>query len=525
MVEVGKRHVRGAAVALVVLATAVTAPAAAAAPVDRGTRSVASMQVDPVCTSDGDTLRVRMVDSYAVRWTTSSGLSYTTPPYDYPVRHPAPHRAYPLDFAEPAGPTTVTAYDEDGTVVASRTVRVTSCDDWAGRDGYLASGADEIGRPLYLGTVSATPEPWPDGSTSYAGTSGDLWVEPDGTAHAVPGEAARLYRTKGGPSGILGAVRHSTWMQTYRDRWSTGFAGGYIATSGVTGTHSVAAPFLDGSCTTWNLGGPDPYYFPQSTDFPVAEAVGPLRAGGWRQQYEGGTLVERPGSGCLVLWNGPIPDYWAATGYENGPLGYPTELTMSTTSIGFEGGTAFATTRVTPAAPLGVVVLSGEFLTAWRGSTNQPLRTVGTPETFPTRTPDGVGEFVRGSDGSIYRSRATGFHVVSDRTGFRGYWAARGWEAGSLGYPAGEAFPTPRANSFGTTGWGQQFQGGMLYGFDSTLNVLAVRGAILDRWASLGYEQSPLGFPVGDEVGFPGGVRQQFQGGVLTWTAATGQVG
>src|SRR6185437_6492663 len=50
-------------------------------------------------------------------------------------------------------------------------------------------------------------------------------------------------------------------------------------------------------------------------------------------------------------------------------------------------------------------------------------------------------------------------------------------------------------------------------------------GAIRDTWASMGFERSFLGYPVGSEHDQPGGGKiQQFQGGVITWTPADGAV-
>ena len=50
-----------------------------------------------------------------------------------------------------------------------------------------------------------------------------------------------------------------------------------------------------------------------------------------------------------------------------------------------------------------------------------------------------------------------------------------------------------------------------------------VHGAIRDKWASLGWERSWLGYPTSDEKAAPGGARvSEFQGGAVVWTAARG---
>ncbi len=69
----------------------------------------------------------------------------------------------------------------------------------------------------------------------------------------------------------------------------------------------------------------------------------------------------------------------------------------------------------------------------------------------------------------------------------------------------------------------QRFTGGNVYWTPAT-GAQVVKGAILGEWGRRGWERSRLGWPVGEEVPVAGGVRQQFQGGALTWTAATGRV-
>jgi len=46
-----------------------------------------------------------------------------------------------------------------------------------------------------------------------------------------------------------------------------------------------------------------------------------------------------------------------------------------------------------------------------------------------------------------------------------------------------------------------------------------VRGAILDYWASQGYENSRFGFPTSEEYQNPrrDGVQQNYQGGVINY--------
>ncbi|SDY30121.1 Short repeat-containing protein of unknown function [Amycolatopsis xylanica] len=51
-----------------------------------------------------------------------------------------------------------------------------------------------------------------------------------------------------------------------------------------------------------------------------------------------------------------------------------------------------------------------------------------------------------------------------------------------------------------------------------------VLGAIRDKWASMGWERSELGYPTSDEYDIPGGRRSDFQKGSITWDSATGAI-
>src|SRR5207302_49498 len=67
------------------------------------------------------------------------------------------------------------------------------------------------------------------------------------------------------------------------------------------------------------------------------------------------------------------------------------------------------------------------------------------------------------------------------------------------------------------------FQGGSIYWTPGT-GAHEVHGAIKDKWASMGWERSFLGYPVTDETGTPDGVGRynHFQGGSIYWTPSIG---
>ncbi len=145
------------------------------------------------------------------------------------------------------------------------------------------------------------------------------------------------------------------------------------------------------------------------------------------------------------------------------------------------------------------------------------------PTTTPElTTPDTVGRynhFTGGNGGSIYWTPNTG--AFSVHGAIRGHWESLGWEAGPTGYPLTDERTTPdgvgRYNHF--TGG----DGASVYWTPAT-GAQLVHGAIRDRWASMGWELSSLGYPVSDEYAVPGGRRSNFQHGSITYRFSDGAV-
>jgi GH25 family lysozyme M1 (1,4-beta-N-acetylmuramidase) len=144
-----------------------------------------------------------------------------------------------------------------------------------------------------------------------------------------------------------------------------------------------------------------------------------------------------------------------------------------------------------------------------------PGGALGFPTTDETPTPDGVGRYNHFSkSASIYWTQSTGAWSVQGS--IRDRWAALGWEGGPMGYPTTDETPTPdgvgRYNHFSKSA--------SIYWTQST-GAWSVQGAIRDRWAALGWEHSRLGYPTSDEFGVPGGRRNNFQHGYITWYSAS----
>ena len=145
-----------------------------------------------------------------------------------------------------------------------------------------------------------------------------------------------------------------------------------------------------------------------------------------------------------------------------------------------------------------------------------PAGWLGPATTAELVAPDGIGHYRHYRSGSIYWSPASGAHEVHGL--IRDRWASLGWERSFLGYPLTDETTTPDG-----VGRYNHFQGGSVYWTPAT-GAHEVHGAIRGKWASLGWERSFLGYPLTDETTTPDGVGRynHFQGGSVYWTPATG---
>lgn len=164
-------------------------------------------------------------------------------------------------------------------------------------------------------------------------------------------------------------------------------------------------------------------------------------------------------------------------------------------------------------AATGTHSVGGAILTKYRG-VGGPAGRLGYPVTNELATPKVAGRYNAFQGGSIYWSTGTGAHAVWGSILKR--WAALRWEAGPLSFPTTDELTTPDG-----VGRFNSFQGGAVY-WSPGNGAHAVWGAILQRWGSLGWETSALGYPVTDEFDIPGGKAQNFQHGSIRWSAKAG---
>ena len=144
------------------------------------------------------------------------------------------------------------------------------------------------------------------------------------------------------------------------------------------------------------------------------------------------------------------------------------------------------------------------------GFLGQPV----TPE-FPT--PNGLGSFRHYQGGSIYWKHT--IPLAFEVHGLiREKWKELGWENSFMGFPVSDEL-TPLPGGAGRT---SNFEGGAI-GWTPTTGAHEIHGAIFRRWVGLGRENR-LGFPLTDETTTPDqrGRFNHFQNGSVYWTPTTG---
>ena len=141
---------------------------------------------------------------------------------------------------------------------------------------------------------------------------------------------------------------------------------------------------------------------------------------------------------------------------------------------------------------------------------------LGPPSSEEETTPDGIGRFRHYRDSSIYWSPQTGAHEIHGA--IRERWAALGWEQSPLGYPTSDE----KTASDGA-GKYQEFQKGVIYWHPRT-GAYPVSGAVLEKWRAANAERGQLGYPTTAEAATErgGGRFQHFQDGSIFWHPHTG---
>ncbi len=284
------------------------------------------------------------------------------------------------------------------------------------------------------------------------------------------------------------------------------FQGGAIHWSPATGAHITNG----GIKAAWVAKGSENGFL----GYPTSNEIGGLKNGGVYQTFQGGAIHWSPATGAHIT-NGGIRVAWVAQGSQNGFLGYPTSNEIGGLKNGgvyqvFQGGAI----HWSPAT--GAHITNGGIKAAWvaKGSENGFLG-------YPTSNEIGGlkngGVYQTFQGGAIHWSPATGAHITNG--GIRVAWVAQGSQNGFLGYPT--------SNEIGglkNGGAYQVFQGGAIHWSPAT-GAHITRGGIKVKWMAQGSENGRLGYPTSNEFRVSATVQaQDFQGGRIAWSAATGAV-
>ncbi|MEN9529705.1 MAG: hypothetical protein RI932_1578 [Pseudomonadota bacterium] len=260
------------------------------------------------------------------------------------------------------------------------------------------------------------------------------------------------------------------------------------------------------------------------------ESQTPATRPGLYRHYNGGSIYWSENTGAHVVL-GLIRDKWAAKGWEQGELGFPTsdELTAPDGQgkySHFEGGSLW----YHPATGNAFLV-KGKIYQKW-AALRRGMGNLGYPITDELTTPNGRGRYNHFQNGSIYWTPEHGAFEV--RGLIRNKWAEAQWERGVLGFPVTDESQTPDG-----VGRFNHFEGGSVY-YHPEFGTWIVRGSARDRWQSLNWERGCLGYPKADQritesrsttVNMPGlgnvpGVIstyvQEFEGGSVTYKQECG---
>ncbi|OUM41279.1 hypothetical protein B8W73_11955 [Arthrobacter agilis] len=244
--------------------------------------------------------------------------------------------------------------------------------------------------------------------------------------------------------------------------------------------------------------------------YPTSDTIA-LRFGGSYQNYQGGAIIYSPATGAQPSF-GPIRGAYQQSGFENGPLGYPTTGVVSLPGGGsyqnYQGG------AIVYSPSSGAWASTGTIRTAWaRLGFEQGI--LGYPTSNETRGLKDGGTYQNYQGGAIIYSPATGAQPSFGP--IRGAYQQSGFENGPLGYPTTGVVSLPGGGSY------QNYQGGAIV-YSPSSGAWASTGTIRTAWARLGFEQGILGYPTSNETrGLKdGGTYQNYQGGAIIYSPATG---
>ncbi|HPC99841.1 MAG TPA: hypothetical protein PLA01_00655 [Acetivibrio sp.] len=136
---------------------------------------------------------------------------------------------------------------------------------------------------------------------------------------------------------------------------------------------------------------------------------------------------------------------------------------------------------------------------------------LGNAVTNTAQTPNKLGVYNHFEGGSIYRKNNV-YEAYMVYGLIRNKWASLGWENSFLGFPLTDELETPRKD-----GRYNHFEGGSIYWKKGADKAYEVHGYIRSFWSWNGWETSQLGFPTSDEYKINGKQASRFENGAIYW--------
>ncbi|MBG6216771.1 uncharacterized protein with LGFP repeats [Arthrobacter sp. CAN_A6] len=245
--------------------------------------------------------------------------------------------------------------------------------------------------------------------------------------------------------------------------------------------------------------------------FPTSGELGGLKDGGKYQTFQNGTILWSPDGGAHLVFGG-MRETYVRSGSENGSLGYPTARETGINGGAYQqfqhGGIFWS------AATGGQVTLKGSILDSYN-SYGAQTGFLGFPTSNELSGLKDGGKYQTFQNGTLMWSPSSGAHLVFG--GMRATYVGSGSENGSLGYP------TARETAV-KGGAYQQFQHGGIFWSAATGGQVTLNGPILDTYRAYGSQAGFLGYPISGVISGlkDGGKYQAFQNGAILWSPASG---
>jgi uncharacterized protein with LGFP repeats len=330
-----------------------------------------------------------------------------------------------------------------------------------------------------------------------------MWSPSSGAQTIIPGPVQQVWQRTGYENGTLGYPTGKQQCNSASSLCTQTFQGGTAAWSSANGGWAVPGT----AAGIWQ---------PAKIGYPVAAQTCGLRDAGCFQNFQRGVIMYSPVSGTVAL-TGQMLTVWQQTGFENGGLGYPTSAqTCGLKDQGCYQNFEKASILSSPSTGAHPVYL-GPFLSAWAASgfENGSLGYPTSDQFCGTRN---GGCFQNFQKGTIMWSPATGAQPITFAP-IRTAWAKSGFENGKLGYPTNTIICGLKNG-----GCFQNFEKGSILWSSTSGATPMILGPIQTAWGQQGFENGPLGYPTTTETCTTDQTTctQQFTGGRLTWTSASG---